>query len=61
MSAIIEDDKIKAYNDLYASSAGTSISSGNNFFENISKVAAVSNIEDTVVDPKNSKHVRSRF
>ena len=55
MSAIIEDDKLKAYNDLYASSAGN-IASGNDFFENIASLTAVSNIEDTMVDPQNSKH-----
>ena len=55
MSAIIEDDKLKAYNDLYASSAGN-IASGNDFFENMASLTAVSNIEDTMVDPQNSKH-----
>ena len=55
MSAIIEDDKLKAYNDLYASSAGN-IASGNNFFENMVSLMAVSNIEDTMMDPQNSKH-----
>src|SRR5436305_15334154 len=55
MSAIIEDDKLKAYNDLYASSAGN-IANGNDFFENIASLKAVSSIEDTIADPKNSKH-----
>src|SRR5436305_3669744 len=55
MSAIIEDDKLKAYNDLYASSAGN-IASGNDFFENMASLTAVSNIEDTMVDLQNSKH-----
>ena len=55
MSAIIEDDKLKAYNDLYASSAGN-IASGNDFFKNMASLTAVSNIEDTMVDPQNSKH-----
>ena len=55
MSAIIEDDKLKAYNDLYASCAGN-IASGNDFFENIASLKAVSSIEDTIADPKNSKH-----
>ena len=55
MSAIIEDDKLKAYNDLYASSVGN-IASGNDFFENMASLMAVSNIEDTMVDPQNSKH-----
>ena len=55
MSAIIEDDKLKAYNDLYASSA-RNIASSNDFFENIASLTAVSNIEDTMVDPQNSKH-----
>ena len=55
MSAIIEDDKLKAYNDLYTSSAGN-IASGNDFFENMASLMTVSNIEDTMVDPQNSKH-----
>ena len=55
MSAIIEDDKLKAYNDLYASSAGN-IASSNDFFENMASLMAVSNIEDTMVNPQNSKH-----
>jgi len=55
MSTIIEDDKLKAYNDLYASCAGN-IASGNDFFENIASLKAVSSIEDTIADPKNSKH-----
>ena len=55
MSAIIEDDKLKAYNDLYASSAGN-IASSNDFSKNIVSLTAVSNIEDTMVDPQNSKH-----
>ena len=54
MLAIIEDDKLKAYNDLYASSAGN-IASGNDFFKNMTSLTAVSNIEDTMVDPQNSK------
>src|SRR5204863_5403426 len=55
MSAIIEDNKLKAYNDLYTSSAGN-IASGNDFFENIASLTAVSNIEDIMMDPQNSKH-----
>ncbi len=55
MSAIIEDDKLKVYNDLYTSSAGN-IASDNDFFKNMASLTAVSNIEDTMVDPQNSKH-----
>jgi len=55
MLAIIEDNKLKAYNNLYASSVGN-IASSNNFFENMASLMAVSNIEDTMVDPQNSKH-----
>ena len=55
MSAIIEDDKLKAYNNLYTSSV-RNIASSNDFFENMASLTAVSNIEDTMVDPQNSKH-----
>ena len=55
MSAIIEDDKLKAYNNLYTSFVGN-IASGNNFFKNIISLTTVSNIEDTIVDLQNSKH-----
>src|SRR6266480_6360153 len=55
MSAIIEDDKLKAYNDLYASSAGN-IANSNDFFKNMTSLTAVSSIKDTMVDPQNSKH-----
>ena len=55
MLAIIEDDKLKVYNNLYISSA-RNIASSNDFFKNIASLTAVSNIEDTMVDPQNSKH-----
>ena len=55
MLAIIEDDKLKVYNNLYISSA-RNIASSNDFFKNIASLTAVSNIEDIMMDPQNSKH-----
>src|SRR5207248_5700317 len=55
MSAIIEDNKLKAYNNLYTSSV-ENITSSNNFFKNMVSLMTVSNIEDIIVNPQNSKH-----
>ena len=55
MSVIIEDNKLKAYNNLYTSSVGN-IASSNDFLKNIVSLTAVSNIENTMIDLQNSKH-----